>query len=652
MKIFKFTMQILLIASIITAAYLGGIYSAKYSRNQEENKSTIMTIAVVNADTGVTTQEGKKYYSSDLMSFPDTNFKSASLIEAEEGVANGRYAAYILIPETFSSSIESVNGEPVKTQIRYALYDNLRQDVEVKVVNDIHNFILNLSTNVSYIYVNAILQEIHAVQDDSQMIMQNDIQDMEAIEEMQSADLLADVEYEPLEIVETELEYMDLSTSYETLEQTITDIDTTYTDAVTSAQEEFALVKEKGLTVDEQVTETTGVFAEVDILTDAEGNCVYESGMESLGNLAGEFKETADEKILTAKKRLGFKEGDAEPDPEPELPEGEERVYISKDDLLKEVDRQINYMEAIKDYLPPAASLTGEGGEESADDGNGADDEEKYIYELTKEGAEEAIEDLNVFKTEIEEYYQTAIRAINEIPDASELASSAGQIISEEIEAPVIAEITAEAGNVTAALDTMQEAIDTYITAIDEYDAMSYLDSETITGYQDTLYDTINDLEQDITEQDDKYLTYIDEVVQVAENNTEMLQESLDTSYEQTKETVDEVVTGFQENRKMLNELNVSLLDGITQKLPYTRLGTLEYAQVYDFIVQPVVSDDRSTYTVEISPTSVNMEKMDLILLCIGVTALIVLYVLVLMIHRKFYYAKEKGEEGKLWQAE
>lgn len=647
MKIFKSIMQILMIVSIVTAAYLCGIYSAKYSRNQEENKSTIMTIAVVNADTGVMAEEGMKYYSAELMSFPDTNFKSAGLTEAEEGVAEGRYAAYILIPENFSSSIESVNGEPVKTQISYALYDNLRQDVEIKVVNDIHNFILNLSTNVSYIYVNAILQEVHAVQDDSQMIMQNDMKDMEAIEEVQSTELITAVEYEPLEAAETELEYMDLSTSYETLEQAISDLDAVYTDAVTSAEEEFALVKEKGLTVDEQVTETTGVFAEVDILTDAEGNCVYESGMESLGSLAGDFKVATDEKKMTAKKRLGFKEGDAEPAPEPELPEGEERVYISKDDLLKEVDRQINYMEAVKDYLPSAVSLTDDG-----DGENGEDEEEKYIYELTKEGAEEAIEDLNELKAEMEEYYQTAIRAINEIPDASEFASSAGQIISEEIEVPVLAELTAEAGNVTAALDTMQEAIDTYLTAIDEYDAMSYLDSEAITGYQDTLYDTISDLEQGIMEQDDKYLAYIDEVVQVAESNTEMLQESLNTSYEQTKETIDEVVTEFQENRQTLNELNVSLLEGITQKLPYTRLGTLEYAQVYDFIVQPIVSNDKSTAAVEISPTSVNMEKIDLILLCIGVTALIVLYMLVLMIHRRFYYAKEKGEEGELWQAE
>lgn len=672
MKVFKYIMQAALTIFIIAVAYLCGTYSAKLSQNQKENKSTIMTIAVVNADAGVMSEGEKKFYSSELMLFPDANFKSASLKEAEEGVNDGRYAAYILIPENFSESIESVNGKPVKTQISYALYDNLRQDVEIKVVNDIHNFILNLSTNVSYIYVNAILKEVHAVQDDSRMIMQNDVRDREAIEKVQSAELIAEVTYEPLEVNETELEYMDLSAAYETLEQTIFDIDTTYTDAVTSAQEEFALVKENGTAMSEQVSETANVFAEVDISTDSEGNCVYESGMENLGSATEDFDETLAEKKMIVKQRLGFREGDAEPGPEPELPEGEERVYLSKDDLLEKVDKQINYMEAVKDCLPEEAGKDDEGeeqeggeqeggeqegGEQEGGDQEGEgddedDEDEEYEYELSQKGAEEAIEDLNAFKAEIDEYYQNAVRAVNEIPVSSEITSVAQQIISEEIEAPLVEEITQEAGNVAYALDTVLESINDYVTTIDEYDAMSYLDSEAIMGYQDSLHDTIYDMETEIMEQDEKYLDYIDEVQRVAESNTEMLQESLDTSYEQTTETIEEVMEGFQENRESLNELNISLLEGVTRKLPYTRLGTLEYTQVYDFIVQPVVANDESDYQAGISPTSVSLDKMDLIRLGAGVTALVMLYVSVLMIHRKFTHVNEKGEEGELWQAE
>lgn len=622
MKAFKYVMQIVIMAAVITIAYLCGTYSAKFSQNQKENKSTIMTIAVVNADAGVMTEGEKKYYSSELLLFPDANFTNTSLAEAEEGVANGSYAAYILIPENFSESIESVNREPVKTRISYALYDNLRQDVEIKVVNDIHNFILNLSTNVSYVYVNAILKEVHAVQDDSQMIMQNDVRDREAIEKVQTTDLIAEVEYEPLEIVETELEYMDLSPKYETLAQTIFSIDTTYTDAVKNAQEEFAHVKENGITMNEQVSEAANVFSEVDILTDAEGNCVYENGMWSLGNAAADFDAMFYEKQMTAKQRLGFKEGDEEPEPEPELPEGEDRVYLSKDDLLDEVNKQINSMEEISGK------------------------------QLTEAEADQMIKELNDLKADIDEYYLTAIRAINEIPAPSEITSFTQQIINEEIQPPLMEEITKEAGNVASALGTMLESIDTYVTAIDKYDAMSYLDNQAIMDYQDSLHDTIYDMEEEIMEQDEKYLAYIDEVERVAASNTEMLQESLDTSYEQTTETIEEVMTGFQENRETINDLNVSLLEGITRKLPYTRLGTLEYTQVYDFIVQPVISNDESNYNIETDPASVYLDKTDLIRLGAGVAALVTLYVSVLLIHRKVTHANEKGEEGELWQTE
>ncbi len=648
MKVFKCVMQLLVIVSIAAIAFLCGTYSAKFSQEQKENKSTIMTIAVVNADTGVMIEGEKRYYASEFMLFPDANFKTTSLIEAEEGLAGGRYAAYIVIPENFSESIESVNGEPVKTRISYALYDDLRQDVEIKVVNDIHNFISNLSTNISYVYVNAILKEVHDVQDDSQMIMHNDVRDREAIEKVQNTDLITEVQYEPLQVVEMELEYMDLSPAYETLEQTIYGLDKTYTDAVTNAQTEFAHLKENGLAMNAQVAEAEQVFAEVDILTDAEGNCVYEEGMESLGNAAEEFDMAFFEKKMTAKKRLGFKDGEEDPDPEPEPepdsepepnpdPEPEpdpdqepdqpeepekEKKYISKDDLVGKVNEQINYMEEIAKDLPKPAK------------------------------ADKAIKELNDLREDIEKYYRNAIRAVNEIPAPSEITPFTQGIINDEIQPPLMAEIAYEAGNVANALNTMLGSIDSYVTEIDKYDAMSYLDNNAVMDYQESLHKTIFDMEEDIMKQDAKYLAYLEEVESVAASNTEMLQESLEASYEQTTETIDEVMTGFRENRETLNELNVSLLDGITKKLPYTRLGTLEFTQVYDFIVQPVVSNDESDYRIETAPTSIYLDEMDLLRLCLGAAALVILYVSVLLIHRKAVKANPKGEGGEMWQTE
>ena len=97
MKIFRSVIRFLILSGLICVTYLSGVYSVKYRQNQEENKSTITTIAVVNADTG-TVVDGKKInYASELMGFPDTNFESTGLEEAREGIATDRYAAYILI---------------------------------------------------------------------------------------------------------------------------------------------------------------------------------------------------------------------------------------------------------------------------------------------------------------------------------------------------------------------------------------------------------------------------------------------------------------------------------------------------------------------------------------------------------------------------
>lgn len=647
-KFFRGIIRFLILSGLICVTYLSGVYSVKYRQNQEENKSTITTIAVVNADIGTIVDGKKKNYASELMGYPDTNFESAGLEEAREGIAGNRYAAYILIPSTFSESIESVNKEPVKAQLTYALNDNLRQDVQIKVVNDIHNFILNMSTNVSYIYVDAILQEMHAVQDDSGTIMKNDVEDMESIIAVQTAELIKEVKYDPLKIVETEIGYMDLSDDYEKVDAAVDEIYETYELNMEEAEAEFMTIKESGVAVDEQVAEVAETFAEVDILMDAEENCVYEDGMENLNNLADEFSEEVNAGKLTAKERLGFREGDEEPEPEPELEEGEVRVYISKNDLLEQTDAQVERLKAVRStLLEEKENGEGEGNNEIGS--REGEDEEILIPEVE---LAEAIADLETLKQQIEEYYENGIRVINRIPDASEFASKADQVIHEDIEAPIMDEVDAESEKVSSAINTMQEAIQEYVIALDEYDAMSYLDREKIYEYLSSLSDVINDMEAEIMEQDNAYMEYIYEVIETTDSNVEMLQENLDAAYEETKGNIDHTMEDFKENRTGINALNVFLLNDITGKLPYTRLGNLEYTQVYDFIAQPVLSNDVSVRKSSITVTSVNLDRMDLICLVIGIIALIIIDIAVWLIHKRMKNKKEDGEGGELWQME
>lgn len=647
MKVFKSIMRVLILSALICVIFLCGVYSTKYQQNIEENKSTITTIAVVNADVGTVVDEENVYYATALMSFPDTNFETASLTAAREGMESGRYAAYVLIPKDFSGSVESVNQKPEKSQVTYVVNENLRQDVQVKVVNDIHNFVLNLSTNVSYMYVDAILKEIHSVQDDSKSIMKNDIADMEAITEVNPEELIDEVKYDPLAIVETEIEYLDLSDDYEEVDDAVEEINKTYGDDIEAAEAEFARIKEEGASVDEQAVATAEVFANVDILMDADENLVYETGMENLENLASEFAEEVDDKKFVAKARLGFQAGDKEPEPESKLEEGEVRDYLSKENLLDAVNAQIQYLMDIKEKKY---------GSDDTDYEDELTADPYYAIEYggsvdSKEALDAAIRKLYQLKKMINRYYEDAIRAINEIPDASEFASDAETIILDEIEGPIMEETTAEAQRVSETLTIMQTVIEEYVTKLDEYDAMSYLELDIIQEHLSSLYKTINDMEKEIMEQDDAYMEYINEVIKTTDSNVQMLQENLSTSYEQTQGNVEEMMEAFQLNRTDLNKQNVILLNDITGKLPYTRLGNLAYTQVYDFIAQPLVSNDESVHKVKLTPTSISMDWEDLVYMVIGIIALVIIDISVQLIYKK-YLKNINGEGGEEWLME
>ncbi|SES13383.1 YhgE/Pip domain-containing protein, partial [Lachnobacterium bovis] len=78
-------------------------------------------IALVNADEAVV-QGGKTInYADKLISGMPKNFESVSLEMAKEGVENGNYGAYIIIPSTFSQSVVSINSTPKPVDLQYKI---------------------------------------------------------------------------------------------------------------------------------------------------------------------------------------------------------------------------------------------------------------------------------------------------------------------------------------------------------------------------------------------------------------------------------------------------------------------------------------------------------------------------------------------------
>lgn len=120
--------------------YLGTMNERKEQEAGNKQYETVETIAVVNMDEGSDIDGEMINYGSELGAFPSENFVGASLDEAKSGIYNGTYGAYIVIPPTFSESVESINDFPQKASLTYSMNPNLSDATKLIVTDEIQDF--------------------------------------------------------------------------------------------------------------------------------------------------------------------------------------------------------------------------------------------------------------------------------------------------------------------------------------------------------------------------------------------------------------------------------------------------------------------------------------------------------------------------------
>lgn len=611
----------LCIALTVAIAFLTGVYLTEYKTLQESKKSTVSTIAVVNMDNGVMKNGELVHYSEDMMQFPDVNFMPAGLVDAREGAANGKYAAYILLPENFSAAIESINTEPQKSSIEYAIYPDLREDINIKVINDIHNFIINLSSNTSYMYVNAILREFHSVQDGSGTILVNDTRDLNQLMAVAPEELLQPIEFTPMERVENTIEYIDLSDQYKKAEKIVADVDKNYEKYVQTGRDEIKKIQQKEPAVTASNTALTEKLATITIDTDAEGKLIYAEGMEELNQAAQEYAAVIDGQKKTAKVALGWVDPSATPTPTitptPEItttpgitptPEVTPTIiptptpvvnatglqtYVTNqfqtvaDTYNTKIDTQINALNNTKTSLTTlrdnnidieiAAQLETQ---ITAIDG--------ITVELLTAKITDTVTDQ--MRTDLDEWWKNAIHQIDAIETID--TSNIQGIISEKISAPVRDQCSKERAAVMDGSANLQKALGDYVIPLLQFDPMMYVDQGEIAKYMGELSETVYDMETETLDKTGEYIDYSMDVYDTADKNIEALQEDVDTSYTQTEENVTRTVTDLKANREKINAQNSLLLEDFVTKLPYSRLGSIEYTEVYDLIVSPLNAEN------------------------------------------------------------
>ena len=84
------------------------------------------------------------------------------------------YGAYIIIPSTFSTAVDSINGTPQKAVFEYQINPHLEGQDRDNMIYELTAFQDSIRNNVSYVFLDAILKEVHNVQDGSMTILAND----------------------------------------------------------------------------------------------------------------------------------------------------------------------------------------------------------------------------------------------------------------------------------------------------------------------------------------------------------------------------------------------------------------------------------------------------------------------------------------------
>ncbi len=239
-------------------------------------------IAVVNLDAGIEKNNQQIYYASKIIEYPNENYQTTSLEEAKTGIKNGQYGAYVIIPSTFSASVDSINGTPEKAVFEYLLSSNLSAEEREKIIYEISEFEKSISTNVSYIYVDAILSEVHNVQDGASTILANDDSEKKSLLSVSAEALIEPVEFSEMKEKNDTVKPIDLKEENLNLQNAVQKIETDFDEWLNQGQKEYAEVVSKNQELEQSLESLEKSMESTNPLLNEQGEYNIAEGISSV----------------------------------------------------------------------------------------------------------------------------------------------------------------------------------------------------------------------------------------------------------------------------------------------------------------------------------------------------------------------------------
>lgn len=625
-KITKWICLFLLHSTLIIGCFLLGVKSVENRIQQEEREQTVTGIAIVNLDQGVIQKNKKIFYSSELLDLNSDYLVVENLETARQGINNGTYAAYIVIPSQFSHNAISINQEPQKAVLEFAMNPNLREDISRLTMANIKNFEIGLNTNMAYMYVQAILEEFHNAQDGAEIILANDDAEKVRIEEMNPDALLSALEYTPYDLEAPPIDKVDFDGILKDNIEISGELKKNYDQFVSDGKEKLNQIKEGETTVVQEMDDFADLLGDVHLDRDGEES-VYAEGLQELENYVKKYEEElADQRAVIESMVEVAPIVSPTPTPTPVSAETEmpmpSATPTATPTLIPVVIKQM-LMESLEDINNEIYQMnqqnkqeideikkiiSGETGTESVEF---AEDSEEILIGEKLDNIETMrflkIED--VYKEEIiEESLKQLVKAIDELPQFD--SEGYENIVKQQVVQPIDEKIKTETARVQEEGSKCMESVQNYWLELSKVDMYQFYDQEKTDSLIINFTENVVELEKQIIDSQTEYQKYGNDVYLHASETMEDMQEQLGNAYDGTSENVQNEIDLLKEYRNNMNVLNSEILQDFSKKLPYTRVGNLEYVQAYDFIVKPIELSDES-----VARSKINLVQNDIFMI-------------------------------------
>lgn len=284
MKKKMFGITVILTALIVIAGGAGYFLGQDHEEAAEKIQGTphkqameeSSVVGVVNMDEGIEENGERINYADGVIQFPSSTFEYVSLSEARAGLENGTYGAYITIPATFSRSVASINSTPQPAQFEYVINSRLSGKTQYGILYDVLSFGESINSNLSYMYLDNILKEFHQAQDGAAVVIDNDLKDKSAINEIKAYDLVEMVAIPELRHEENNVEALEIESYVAANTELVKSVDDEYRRCVEDAQGQLNSLKENGETLSEVLASLSAGAGEIDITKDESGTSIAE----------------------------------------------------------------------------------------------------------------------------------------------------------------------------------------------------------------------------------------------------------------------------------------------------------------------------------------------------------------------------------------